>query len=313
MRVARGIGGGPSASSGGIVLNRHRRSTSPSKRSERSWATTPPRSPAQATTCVVPEPAEQLRHVLRVGGHVVAVVGRQRRVAEPAQVGSDHLEAGCGERLDVALPDAARLGPAVDQQQRLAALARAVVGQRASSSATVPLQPHGGPLRPQDDRGQMAARLGRRAHLGGEQRARRAPQGLRARDAPVPLGRAAHRPPQELRARRRGRPLLAPRRLSRAAPDGLRRVRPARPRTTRSTRASTRASRPRLRSPSSSASCATGASRSTGRASSAPTSRASTAGPSGSSCACSSAASPTARRRPSSGAPTTPPCSPTSR
>ncbi len=73
----------------------------------------------------------------------------------------------------------------------------------------------------------MAARLGRRAHLGGEQRARRAPQGLRARDAPVPLRRAAHRAPQELRARRRGRPLLAPRRASRAASDGLRRVRPA--------------------------------------------------------------------------------------
>ena len=61
-----------------------------------------------------------------------------------------------------------------------------------------------------------------------------------------------------------------------------------RPRTTRSRPASTRASPPRRRSPSSSASSAAGASRSTGRASSAPTSRATTAGPSGCSCGCSS-------------------------
>ena len=61
------------------------------------------------------------------------------------------------------------------------------------------------------------------------------------------------------------------------------------------------------------ASFAAGASRSTGRASSARTSPATTAGPSGSSCACSSGASPTARRRRSTGAPRTPPCWPTSR
>ena len=42
-------------------------------------------------------------------------------------------------------------------------------------------------------------------------------------------------------------------------------------------------------------------------------SRATTAGRSGSSCACSSAAWPTARRRRSTGARRTPPCSPTSR
>ena len=64
---------------------------------------------------------------------------------------------------------------------------------------------------------------------------------------------------------------------------------------------------------SSSSSSASGASRSTGRASSAPTSRATTAGRSGSSCSCSSAAWPTARRRRSTGARRTRPCSPTSR
>ena len=44
---------------------------------------------------------------------------------------------------------------------------------------------------------------------------------------PVPLGRAAHRAPEELLGRRRGRPLPPPHRPPRAAPDGLRRVRPA--------------------------------------------------------------------------------------
>ena len=45
---------------------------------------------------------------------------------------------------------------------------------------------------------------------------------------PVPLGRAAHRAPEELLGRRRGRPLPPPHRPPRAAPDGLRRVRAAR-------------------------------------------------------------------------------------
>ena len=54
-------------------------------------------------------------------------------------------------------------------------------------------------------------------------------------------------------------------------------------------------------------------SRSTGAASSAPTSPPTTAGPSGSFSSCSSAGSPIARRRPSSGAPRTPRCWPTSR
>ena len=131
----------------------------------------------------------------------------------------------------------------------------------------------GAPLRPEADRAQVAAGVGRRAHLGGLERARRAARGLRARDAALPLGRAAHRPPEDLLGGRRDRPLPAPQRPPRAAPDGLRRVRPARPRTTRSRPASTRASRPRRRSRSSAPVPRAGASRSTGRASSAPTSR----------------------------------------
>ena len=51
---------------------------------------------------------------------------------------------------------------------------------------------------------------------------------LRPGDAPVPQRRAAHRPPQGLLGRRRGRALPPPHRPPRPAPDGLRRVRPAR-------------------------------------------------------------------------------------
>ena len=57
-------------------------------------------------------------------------------------------------------------------------------------------------------------------------RSRRARE-LRARDAALPLGRAAHRPPQELLDGRRARPLPAPQRHAGPAPDGLRRLRPA--------------------------------------------------------------------------------------
>ena len=146
-----------------------------------------------------------------------------------------------------------------------------------------------------------------------QRRGRRRREVLRARDAALPVGRAAHGAPEELLGRRRGRPLPPPHRPPRAAPDGLRRVRPARrePRD-QDRRAPARLDRDVDRA-SSSASSASGASRSTGRASSARTSRATTAGRSGSSCGCSSAAWPTARRPRSTGARTTRPCSPTSR
>ena len=83
-------------------------------------------------------------------------------------------------------------------------------------------------LRPETDRATLAARLGRRADLGGRRGRRRAAHVLRARDAPVPQRRAAHRAPEELRRRRCRRALPPPHRPPRAAPDGLRRVRPAR-------------------------------------------------------------------------------------
>ena len=75
----------------------------------------------------------------------------------------------------------------------------------------------------------MAEGVGRRAHLGGlERRDARPHQGVRARDAALPVGRAAHRAPQELLTGRRRRTLLAPVGPSRAPSDGLRRLRPAR-------------------------------------------------------------------------------------
>jgi hypothetical protein len=67
--------------------------------------------------------------VARVGGEVVEPVRRQPRVAEAPQVGHDHLEAGSGQRLDVARPDALGLGPPVDEQQREAAGTGPPVGQ----------------------------------------------------------------------------------------------------------------------------------------------------------------------------------------
>ena len=75
----------------------------------------------------------------------------------------------------------------------------------------------------------MAEGVGRRAHLGGlERRGARPLHGVRARDAALPVGRAAHRASQELLARRRRRALLAPFGPSRASSDGLRRLRTAR-------------------------------------------------------------------------------------
>ena len=93
---------------------------------------------------------------------------------------------------------------------------------------------------------------------------------------------------------------------ARAASHRLRRVRPAGREQRDQERASTRASRPRSRSPPSTASSTRGACRSTGRASSRPTSPATTAGRSGSSSSCTSAGSPTAPRRRSTGARSTP-------
>ena len=63
-----------------------------------------------------------------MSGDVGEAVGATLAVAEAAQVGRDHVEAGGGERVDVAPPDAARLRPAVDQQQRRAAHSLVRVG-----------------------------------------------------------------------------------------------------------------------------------------------------------------------------------------
>ena len=100
------------------------------------------------------------------------------------------------------------------------------VGGRAALTSA----PHGigASLRPAGDRAQVAARLGGRAHLVRlQRRGRRDARLVRARDAAVPLGRAPHRPPEELLGRRRRRPLPPAHGPAGAAPDGLRRLRPA--------------------------------------------------------------------------------------
>ena len=111
---------------------------------------------------------------------------------------------------------------------------------------------------------------------------------------PYPSRRAAHRAPEELRDRRRGRPLPPADGPPGPAPDGLRRVRAAgREQRDQDRRAPARLDRRVDRGLPAPVPRA-GASRSTGRASSPPTSRATTAGPSGSSCSSTSAAWPTA-------------------
>ena len=59
--------------------------------------------------------------------HVVVVVLGEPGVAEPGEVGHDHLEPGRGQRLDVPPPDPLRLGPPVQQEQREPARALAHV------------------------------------------------------------------------------------------------------------------------------------------------------------------------------------------
>ncbi len=77
-----------------------------------------------------------------------------------------------------------------------------------------------------DDRGEVAAGLGGREGLPRLERADRAEE-LRPRDAPVPLGDAAHGAHARLHDRRRRHPLPRTQRDARPAPAGLRLVRPA--------------------------------------------------------------------------------------
>jgi hypothetical protein len=77
--------------------------------------------------------AEHLVHermkVPRVRRQVVVPVRGERGVAEPAQIGSDHLEPHGGERLDVPGPDPLCLRPSVDEEERIAAFAGAPEGE----------------------------------------------------------------------------------------------------------------------------------------------------------------------------------------
>ena len=76
----------------------------------------------------------------------------------------------------------------------------------------------------------------------------RAPKAYVLEMLPVPVGRAAHRAPEELLGGRRGRPLPPPHAATACCTRWATTPSACRPRTTRSRRASTRASRPRSRS-----------------------------------------------------------------
>ena len=175
-----------------------------------------------------------------------------------------------------------------------------------------------GAVRPEGDRGEVAAHLARGARVRrAEPRSRRdrraPPEDLRARDAPVPVGRAPHGPRPQLHARRGRRALPAPQRVRGHAADGIRRVRPARrERRDQGGRPPARRDRAQHRLDPR----ADGAHGLGDRLEPRPLvarARRTTAGRSGSSSASSRRASPTGRRRRSSGARTTRPSSRTSR
>ena len=132
-------------------------------------------------------------------------------------------------------------------------------------------------------------------------------------DAALPVGRHPRRPRPQLLHHRRGGALQADARLQRPAPDRLGRARPARRERRHQARRPSREVDARQHRGHEAPAPAARASATPGAARSPPATPSTTAGTSGSSCACSSGASPTARRRRSTGARPARPCSPTSR
>ena len=111
-------------------MKRTWRSTKPSKRSAEVLDDAAAEVASRRRAALVAKHAgDEGMQVARVGGEVVEAVGREARLAEAAQVGNDHLEAGGGEWLDVPPPDPLRLRPAVDEEQGVAAFPGADVGE----------------------------------------------------------------------------------------------------------------------------------------------------------------------------------------
>ena len=73
---------------------------------------------AQHDPLVAEALGDQRVEVAAVGGDVVEPVRPDLAVAEAAEVGDDHLEAGGGQRRDHPPEDPLGLRPAVDEQQR---------------------------------------------------------------------------------------------------------------------------------------------------------------------------------------------------
>ena len=131
------------------------------------------------------------------------------------------------------------------------------------------------------------------------------PQVLPADDVPVSVGRPAHRPLVHRHADRRARPLPPDARLQRVLPDRLRCLRAAGRERRDQERRATRAPGRCRTSRTCAASSGRWARRSTGTPRSSPPTPTTTAGTSGCSCGSWRRASPTARSRRSTGAPTT--------
>ena len=96
MRTSRGTSGGeprgrvrPRGNSGSTVLNRHCRSTKPSKRSPRSWIDAAAEVAAARRAALVPEDVVDERvQVARVRGEVVEAVRREARSPKPRRSGT---------------------------------------------------------------------------------------------------------------------------------------------------------------------------------------------------------------------------------
>ena len=210
--------------------------------------TPPPRSPPAADAALVPEHVVHERvEVARVRGEVVVAVGREpgcrRSPAGRARSPRSRRPPAarrCAPRSAASPASRGRAGAGSRRRPRARRPARRRRGPRHGGSRARRVQVghertlcfatahDGASLRPDGDRAALAARVGRRAHVGGLQRRRRARRSPTcSRCCPYPSGEPhiGHLKVYSVGDARRALP--PPHRPAGAAPDGLRRVRPA--------------------------------------------------------------------------------------